>query len=108
MEDVTLEDSRSTYRFLKDNLNPLKLPNKQWKHIADLENDIKWIKVGKDLNAYLAVILDPELNVRVYYQNKLVDWIEWDKPKTEKDMEQVLQIVDDCFASCFMFVPELE
>lgn len=94
------------YTCIKNNLCNLKFPSRKWVQVVDPDNKIEFLRIEDDLTAYLVVCLDAELNVQVYCNKKLVKWFEWEKPQTEKDVEKILQIVNDCIVSRLMFVSD--
>ncbi|KAK0075615.1 hypothetical protein PV325_006633 [Microctonus aethiopoides] len=99
------EDSDSSWSFFNFHLKDFKLNSSKciqllsWSPVVDRNRSIKFVRIEHDLSCYLVVLLDSELNVRVYHQNTLVKWMEWDKPRTESDIEKMLEIVNLCLDS---------
>lgn len=91
------------YKQMVEKVNRLKLPRGQWMFIIE-ESSIRFYRIERELNCYLTVSLDSELNIKIYHHNRLLNWMEWEKPKSEEDVENMLEIVNDCIDSSFMFV----
>lgn len=101
-------DETSVYKFIENHVQRLKMPNRKWMRIVKADRQIEFIRIEDDLTSYLAVSLNVELKVNVYFNKKLVTFIEWDKPQTENDVEKMLEIVDNCFVSRLMFFSDID
>lgn len=100
------ENINDVYRRIKNGIHHLKLPSKKWMQIEDSGKKIDFVRIEDNFTSYLAVSFDEGLNVTVYYNNRVADWFEWKKPETEKDVENILQVVNDSISSGFMYVSE--
>lgn len=61
------KNSECFYEHIQKNIHNLKLPSRQWSPVVDRNRSIKFVRIEHDLSCYLVVLLDSELNVRVYH-----------------------------------------
>ncbi|XP_043469422.1 uncharacterized protein LOC122503065 [Leptopilina heterotoma] len=91
------------YKKIKENVYNLKLPNQRWTTIKDPSGKIMFLRIEEDYRSYLAVSINSELDMKVYYRSKVLKWIKCDKPQKEEDIENVLQMIDRIIYSEIMF-----
>lgn len=91
------------YEHIKNNVSHLKLP-RRWMFVIDGNNAIRFLRIESDLTSYLVVSLDSELNIEIHHQNKIVDWMKFEKLKSKTDIEKILEIVNNCIDRSSMFI----
>lgn len=96
------------FRHIEKLVHHLKMPNKQWIHVTKVDSYILFRRIEDDLSTYLGVSVDLELNVKIYKNTNIVDWIEFQKPRKLSDVEQILQIVNESFDSSQLFSTDNE
>lgn len=102
--EAAMNISEFNYKKLEQNVESLKLPNNKWTAIPDREGEIMFLRVETDYSSYLAVSLDSEMNMNVYYHSEILKWIKCDKPQTEKDIEDNLKMIDKIIHSSVMYM----
>lgn len=82
---------------LKRNILSVRLPTKRWMAVKDPFNRILFARIDENLQSHLVIFFDEKMHVYVSYDNEIVDWMKWNAPKSQTDVEEILKVIDTCF-----------
>lgn len=100
---VAPNEWKNVFHKVKKNRNNLKLPNEMWSTGLDVIGQMFFLRFEKNCHSYLSVSLIT-IHLITHYRSKKVKWITWDKPKEEKDVENILELVNKIIYSEMTFM----
>jgi len=81
------------FNSLQRNIHLIKMPD-MCSRVSSPGVSMTFIRVEKDYTTHLTVNIDAQLNVKVYYKTKHLDFLQFTAPECESDIAWILDTVD--------------
>lgn len=84
-----------TFEKCQQNLESFKLPSKYWCIIRGCENFFAFVKMGDDANLQRKVVVLKNLEVKLFFHDKLTPLSSFITVQSEEEIHKLLHIVDE-------------